>query len=131
MIRRPPRSTRTDTLFPYTTLFRSCKSFHIRQMSAAEAVRRDERRRRQVDGACGGLFAIPKEPGGEERRDPCGMADVMQAIVVQGQLPRQPGVHAERRHQSREEFPRSERRRVGNEGVRTCIFRWSPSPYKK
>src|SRR3546814_4234406 len=24
MIRRPPRSTRTDTLFPYTTLFRSC-----------------------------------------------------------------------------------------------------------
>src|SRR3546814_8983026 len=26
MIRRPPRSTRTDTLFPYTTLFRSLKS---------------------------------------------------------------------------------------------------------
>src|SRR3546814_9707743 len=24
MIRRPPRSTRTHTLFPYTTLFRSC-----------------------------------------------------------------------------------------------------------
>src|SRR3546814_20567376 len=28
MIRRPPRSTRTDTLFPYTTLFRS-KSFTL------------------------------------------------------------------------------------------------------
>src|SRR3546814_12635262 len=27
MIRRPPRSTRTDTLFPYTTLFRSA---HLR-----------------------------------------------------------------------------------------------------
>src|SRR3546814_16065194 len=27
MIRRPPRSTRTDTLFPYTTLFRSRSSF--------------------------------------------------------------------------------------------------------
>src|SRR3546814_11911153 len=26
MIRRPPRSTRTDTLFPYTTLFRSYRS---------------------------------------------------------------------------------------------------------
>src|SRR3546814_1800595 len=26
MIRRPPRSTRTDTLFPYTTLFRSVDS---------------------------------------------------------------------------------------------------------
>src|SRR3546814_17403857 len=28
MIRRPPRSTRTDTLFPYTTLFRSRKSHY-------------------------------------------------------------------------------------------------------
>src|SRR3546814_1371155 len=29
MIRRPPRSTRTDTLFPYTTLFRShCRRHH-------------------------------------------------------------------------------------------------------
>src|SRR3546814_16719572 len=27
MIRRPPRSTRTDTLFPYTTLFRSFSLF--------------------------------------------------------------------------------------------------------
>src|SRR3546814_7295268 len=26
MVRRPPRSTRTDTLFPYTTLFRSSRS---------------------------------------------------------------------------------------------------------
>src|SRR3546814_12700145 len=29
MIRRPPRSTRTDTLFPYTTLFRSHSSADI------------------------------------------------------------------------------------------------------
>src|SRR3546814_15131202 len=28
MIRRPPRSTRTDTLFPYTTLFRSVDQDH-------------------------------------------------------------------------------------------------------
>src|SRR3546814_15533894 len=28
MIRRPPRSTRTDTLFPYTTLFRSATTCH-------------------------------------------------------------------------------------------------------
>src|SRR3546814_4433309 len=28
MIRRPPRSTRTDTLFPYTTLFRSLAANH-------------------------------------------------------------------------------------------------------
>src|SRR3546814_14261731 len=32
MIRRPPRSTRTDTLFPYTTLFRS----HRQDRSRAE-----------------------------------------------------------------------------------------------
>src|SRR3546814_12822812 len=29
MIRRPPRSTRTDTLFPYTTLFRSVKGLRV------------------------------------------------------------------------------------------------------
>src|SRR3546814_6315269 len=29
MIRRPPRSTRTDTLFPYTTLFRSFSVFGL------------------------------------------------------------------------------------------------------
>src|SRR3546814_1629038 len=29
MIRRPPRSTRTDTLFPYTTLFRSGATYTL------------------------------------------------------------------------------------------------------
>src|SRR3546814_17388706 len=32
MIRRPPRSTRTDTLFPYTTLFRSYKCASVNQL---------------------------------------------------------------------------------------------------
>src|SRR3546814_4554068 len=31
MIRRPPRSTRTDTLFPYTTLFRSLDADFVRR----------------------------------------------------------------------------------------------------
>src|SRR3546814_10839234 len=31
MIRRPPRSTRTDTLFPYTTLFRSAAECDCRR----------------------------------------------------------------------------------------------------
>src|SRR3546814_7297980 len=35
MIRRPPRSTRTDTLFPYTTLFRSVRDQHGRDESWA------------------------------------------------------------------------------------------------
>src|SRR3546814_5339254 len=40
MIRRPPRSTRTDTLFPYTTLFRSLRpidSTGTLMMAAANA----------------------------------------------------------------------------------------------
>src|SRR3546814_17570873 len=36
MIRRPPRSTRTDTLFPYTTLFRSVFDFLMAVLAAAE-----------------------------------------------------------------------------------------------
>src|SRR3546814_20338821 len=32
MIRRPPRSTRTDTLFPYTTLFRSMNDAYFRAL---------------------------------------------------------------------------------------------------
>src|SRR3546814_10839087 len=46
MIRRPPRSTRTDTLFPYTTLFRSRPVEGSRRPSHASTVRRrsdDER----------------------------------------------------------------------------------------
>src|SRR3546814_1293335 len=38
MIRRPPRSTRTDTLFPYTTLFRSAGTAHL----GSAGNRRDE-----------------------------------------------------------------------------------------
>src|SRR3546814_11760085 len=36
MIRRPPRSTLTDTLFPYTTLFRSAKAQLAREKADAE-----------------------------------------------------------------------------------------------
>src|SRR3546814_2517041 len=36
MIRRPPRSTRTDTLFPYTTLFRSDDEKHRDELGARE-----------------------------------------------------------------------------------------------
>src|SRR3546814_14313067 len=36
MIRRPPRSTRTDTLFPYTTLFRSIESLSLKGIKNGE-----------------------------------------------------------------------------------------------
>src|SRR3546814_10152272 len=39
MIRRPPRSTRTDTLFPYTTLFRSARLAHHRPPEIAQRPR--------------------------------------------------------------------------------------------
>src|SRR3546814_14624841 len=38
MLRRPPRSTRTDTLFPYTTLFRSKGFLSAEQIAASHAV---------------------------------------------------------------------------------------------
>src|SRR3546814_16859502 len=42
MIRRPPRSTRTDTLFPYTTLFRSSDRGEP-PVQPAPGARRDQR----------------------------------------------------------------------------------------
>src|SRR3546814_1531797 len=39
MIRRPPRSTRTDTLFPYTTLFRSAADRRLRRAAIRSAQR--------------------------------------------------------------------------------------------
>src|SRR3546814_6104339 len=38
MIRRPPRSTRTDTLFPYTTLFRSGDQAQLAVQKQRDAV---------------------------------------------------------------------------------------------
>src|SRR3546814_6618775 len=44
MIRRPPRSTRTDTLFPYTTLFRS-PNLYLLCVGGGRAGRTAQRRR--------------------------------------------------------------------------------------
>src|SRR3546814_4406566 len=42
MIRLPPRSTRTDTLFPYTTLFRSDRATGRRTLHGAGGIGRKE-----------------------------------------------------------------------------------------
>src|SRR3546814_5103873 len=42
MIRRPPRSTRTDTLFPYTTLFRSAVALGHRPVGLVSRDRRED-----------------------------------------------------------------------------------------
>src|SRR3546814_18772769 len=63
MIRRPPRSTRTDTLFPYTTLFRSAhgKLWPLRP--------RGERRFLQLganrSGGCAEAVDLDSRQGGE------------------------------------------------------------------
>src|SRR3546814_4195345 len=54
MIRRPPRSTRTDTLFPYTTLFRSPRVAHAARrgelaMGKVVGVEQAQRFRRPLD----------------------------------------------------------------------------------
>src|SRR3546814_16739829 len=51
MIRRPPRSTRTDTLFPYTTLFRSQECPPPRVLRPAR--RRRSRASDRISGALG------------------------------------------------------------------------------
>src|SRR3546814_19623499 len=52
MIRRPPRSTRTDTLFPYTTLCRSARLELLHHRGPGEELRHragPEQRRRRID----------------------------------------------------------------------------------
>src|SRR3546814_7189339 len=53
MIRRPPRSTRTDTLFPYTTLFRSQVEGGLCTGHRRAHPGRGDRRRRRVPRAVG------------------------------------------------------------------------------
>src|SRR3546814_4722030 len=84
MIRRPPRSTRTDTLFPYTTLFRSQPlEPALTALAALDAARmpryrrqRPDRRVGTPDGAGAGRFAghcravRRTQPAGRHRRTP-------------------------------------------------------------
>src|SRR3546814_14588780 len=107
MIRRPPRSTRTDTLFPYTTLFRSAGSHHRSiglegrfDVEKADAVDLIDARRPEIGGAAE-----------EDLRDL--LAAELRPILLQ-----ESGRTGDRR--------RSEERRVGNACVSTCRFRWSP-----
>src|SRR3546814_5424148 len=71
MIRRPPRSTRTDTLFPYTTLFRSLlprRQAELRREPAAPPRRRDGDRlpRRNPGGPAPQLGGAPRRGRSEE-----------------------------------------------------------------
>src|SRR3546814_17908055 len=100
MIRRPPRSTRTDPLFPYTTLFRSQLAgsdpdplLRVGEMALSF------RRKRQPD------MIGDTRPSWHLHRYLQGSANLFEETDC-----------------SR----RSEERRVGKECVSTCRSRWSP-----
>src|SRR3546814_11627233 len=60
MIRRPPRSTRTDTLFPYTTLFRSTDEGWARASCSALVARDGDYRRNGEARHRGICFSRPQ-----------------------------------------------------------------------
>src|SRR3546814_20227124 len=123
MIRRPPSSTRTDTLFPYTTLFRSHQRHapdaglkillgKVRAMIAEGGGKHGiERFHSRSDG--NGIKAATQHPGA--------FGCILQAF---------PAGEAGRKHHAPDaicpqRINRSEERRVGKECVSTCRSRWS------
>src|SRR3546814_2445763 len=62
MIRRPPRSTLTDTLFPYTTLFRSRHRLEGRQPEPLVQRGKDEHGRQPVHDRERFVGQVPEEP---------------------------------------------------------------------
>src|SRR3546814_8233323 len=62
MIRRPPRSTRTDTLFPYTTLFRSNTAGHAAGHNPTSQIHaKDSRHAKEIDDRCLGADCARSE----------------------------------------------------------------------
>src|SRR3546814_13879664 len=65
MLRRPPRSTRTDTLFPYTTLFRSVATASVSATAVTATVGAggkdiEDRPSMQPPSKTSGTIAIPR-----------------------------------------------------------------------
>src|SRR3546814_11100954 len=120
MVRRPPRSTRTDTLFPYTTLFRSLEGLGdqigrlwplARKQAFGEGRDEDHRHRELLQNVVHRVDArasvtelnVCKYDAGPR------LGDRRQGFLVRG------GRSAS-----------SEERRGGKECVRTCRSWWSP-----
>src|SRR3546814_15790487 len=100
MIRRPPRSTRTDTLFPYTTLFRAMPDGMLAGARPGS-----------------GNFSIAiTGKAAHAGRNP---EEGRNAIVAAADLTLRLAAAAD------PEIRRSEERRGGKECVRTCSTRWS------
>src|SRR3546814_11170891 len=110
MIRRPPRSTRTDTLFPYTTLFRSyldplsrARIAPLRSSAVGDA------ERAETDEA---NLSTPLQRSGNR------VENRIQGLRRVGLGKAGPAGNSGNE--------RSDERRVGHECVRACRYRWSP-----
>src|SRR3546814_11088581 len=146
MIRRPPRSTRTDTLFPYTTLFRSV---HRRDSAWHQHARRRAARSPRPE-ECGMTDALLQVSGLRIEADQPGLAPLLEgldfevaagerlAIVGESGSGKTmatraiPGLLAAGVHRAagpiRSEGG-SDERRVGKDGVSTGRFRGCPQHY--
>src|SRR3546814_13544472 len=112
MIRRPPMSTRTDTLFPYTTLFRSAEHLdRVRQL--LDELEDKEEIFRLLDNARRGS-ATKIFIGSENKLFSLSGSSVIAAPYRSGDG-------------SVVGVVRSEERGVGKECVSTCGSRWAPA----
>src|SRR3546814_11210569 len=124
MKRRPPRSTRTDTLFPYTTLFRS-----RRQHRPADQRQSDHREiEKDMRGARRALLDA-RQIGGERRRAGGDAGDEAERGEQQERDPERT-MQAGQRSISGPRG-RSEELREGEEGVGRCRTRWGRRTRKK
>src|SRR3546814_12552213 len=110
MLRRPPRSTRTDTLLPYTTLFRSIPTDGSTLSTQAAN-----------KGVC---FA--RETGAEVVA--LYVTQPFAATVGFDGMAAAYAITDEDYDKTAQEQARSDERRVGKECVSKCRSRWSPDP---
>src|SRR3546814_18534974 len=111
MIRRPPRSTRTDTLFPYTTLFRSdLMDFDFRDIGVSATAMKISRKR---------LVALDHSKFASEAMVRVAHLRDVDMVFTDAAPPA-------RLARMMRDHGRSEERRVGKECVSTCRSRWSP-----
>src|SRR3546814_11254407 len=124
MLRRPPRSTRTDTLFPYTTLFRSPLrgwGLGLGANASSELI--------VIDSKVTGKFTLPGYTvmdasifyNAEKFRITLKVDNLTDEDYYTGWSTINP-----QRPRSVAAGFRSEERRVGKECVSTCRSRWSP-----